>query len=168
MSMIVYLRRASPADMDALLADPDAMDELFFGDPDQEEVDPNRLIDFDQAWHAVHHMLTGSGDATDSPLSIIVDGNPPVGDRGLGYAEYWVISPDRMRAFASALDMLSDDDLAARYDPVAMHADDVYMSDMFLEDGKDGLDDCMRTVPSLRRFAAECVEQGCGAIKSIG
>ena len=72
-----------------------------------------------------------------------------------------------MRAFAEALASLSDEDLIARYDPAAMDAEQVYLSDVFVDEGEDGAKYVMQGIPALRRMAADCVATGRGAIKVL-
>jgi Domain of unknown function (DUF1877) len=161
MGMVIYLRRAGDADLDRLIADPSVFEDFVF----EEAVENLDLIDFDEAWHAVHYLLTGSADDLGHPLGIIIAALPELGADDHGEGGIGLIAPERMRAFADALDGLDDTALARRFDPRAMVKADVYQADTFV--GDDALDYVMQGVPALRRFAAQCRRTGDGAIRVI-
>ena len=72
-----------------------------------------------------------------------------------------------MSAFNDALQRIGDAELEGRYDPAAMAAEDVYLADAFVGEGRDALDYVMRGVPALRGFAASAAARGEGAIRII-
>ncbi len=162
MGMVIYLRRAGAADIDRLIATPTDFEEFVF----EEAVDGADVIDFDKAWDALHFMLTDGG-RTPHPLGLICEALPELGADENGMDGFGVISPERMAAFATALDKLDDATLAARYDPAAFVAADVYLADMFADEGAEALDYIMQGVPALRRFATTCRRTGDGAIRVI-
>ena len=162
MGMVIYLRRASPSELQKARAQPDIVQDFAF-----QTEDPNLIVDFDKAWHALHHLFTGSGDATDSPLSILIDKTAEIGADEHGFGGFWIIEPARMKAFSDALSSLDDAALAAKYDPAAMDREQVYLSDVFVEEGDEALDYVMQGVPALRKFAQNCVQNGDGAIKIL-
>ncbi len=161
MGMVIYLRRASDGDIDRLVADPATFEDFVF----DEGVENLDLIDFDLAWHAVHWLLTGSADDVGHPLGIIIAALPELGADEHGEGGIGLIAPERMRAFADALDGVDDAALARRFDPRAMARADVYIADTL--HGGDAIDYVMRGVPALRQFAAQCRRTGNGAIRVI-
>jgi Domain of unknown function (DUF1877) len=156
MGMVLYVRRLAE---EAIPEDPDEFDEFFF---DEDAEAAGDLIDFDKAWHALHFLLTGSADGTDSPLSLLLGKGEPVGEDG-GYGPPLMVPAAGMRRFHEALAALSDEDLRRRYDPQAMLAADVYLADS-LADEEDGWDYVAQGIPALRRLAERCVQQNSGAI----
>ncbi|KZE11522.1 MULTISPECIES: YfbM family protein [Sphingomonas] len=163
MGMVIYLRRAGQSDLDRLIADPSVFEEFVF----EEAVENLDLVDFDKAWHAVHYLLTGSADDVGHPLGIIIAALPELGADENGEGGIGLISPPMMRAFADALDRLDDATLERRYDPPAMLRADVYLADVFVDEGAEALEYVMQGVPALRRFAANCRATGDGAIRVI-
>ena len=163
MGMVIYLRRASSADISRLRVDP-ADWETFAFEEGQSGVD---LIEFDKAWHALHFMLTGSAGGTGNPLGIIAEDGEMLGTDEHGFGGFSVISPSQMQAFHEALQKLSDSELEGRYDPTTMAREDVYLADLFVDEGAEALEYVMQGVPDLRRFSASVAERGEGAIRII-
>ena len=164
MGMVIYLRRASVADIKVLTADPARVDAFVFeeGDPETD------LVEFDKAWHALHFILTGEAYGSGHPLGIIAGDAPKIESAESGFGEFWVLSPDSIAEFAAALEKIDDRTLAARIDIDAMVAVDIYIADAFAEDDKaEAIEYIMQGVPALRRFAASCREAGDGALRVI-
>lgn len=154
MSMVVYLYRATAAEVTNFAAAPDAVHETIF-----DQSADGRVVDFDKAWHALHFILTGDSGKTDHPLSLLVATDEDlIGTDENGLGGYWQADPARVRAFADALAAISDDELARRYDPAAMVAEYVYLSDLFEEEGEQALPYVMQGVPALRRFADQAAQ----------
>ena len=163
MGMVMYLRRASIADIARLQADPRGVPDFVFDDaaPDQD------LVEFDKAWQALHFMLSGEAYGMGRALGIIAEETPMQSSDGIGSLEYSIVPPERMVTFDAALKALDDGSLAQRYDPAAMAAQDVYLADSFLNEGPEALEYILQGVPALRRFAASCADAGCGAIRVL-
>lgn len=163
MGMVIHLRRASPADVARLTADPTLWESFAFEQGD-EGVD---LIEFDKAWHALHFMLVGAAGNTGDPLGIIVEDSDMFGTDEHGFGGFSVVHPEQIKAFNVALQTISDVELERRYDPAAMVREDVYLADFFADEGAEALEYVMQGVPALRRFAASAAERGDGAIRII-
>ena len=161
----MYLRRATPAEIEGCLAEPAAAESFFFADECEEH--EHKLIEFDKAWQALHFMLTGQAYGAGHPLGIIADETPFVSTGALGSFSFSVITPARLRTFADALAAIDDAELAARYDPQAMVDAEVYQAEDFLDEGSDALDYIMQGVPALRTFAAGCAAAGDGALRVL-
>lgn len=163
MGMVIYLRRSSSADIARFTADGSAWESFAFEQGD-EGVD---LIDFDKAWHALHFMLVGAAGTTGDPLGIIAADSEMYGTDEHGFGGFSVVSPGQMTAFNLALRAISDGELERRFDPAAMVREDVYLADVFVDEGQESLEYVMQGVPALRRFAASVAERGEGALRII-
>lgn len=161
----MYLRRATPAELDGFVREPARAEDFVFPE-DGDNADAG-LIEFDRAWQALHFMLTGNAYGSGHPLGIIADETPFIRTGDIGSFEFSIVTPERMAVFAAALREIDDEALAARYDPAAMMAADVYLADIFLDEGPDALDYVMQGVPALRKFAADCAAAGDGAIRVL-
>lgn len=162
--MVLYLRRASLADIDRFTSDPTGWGKFAF----EEGVAPGDLVDFDKAWDALHFMLSeGHLDDVARPLGVLVRNDVQHGLDSNGFGGFSVISPTEMAAFHTALSALSDEDLLQRYDPEAMAAADVYLADMFVDEGDEAADYIMQGVPALRTLAASCTAAGDGALRIL-
>jgi hypothetical protein len=104
-------------------------------------------------------------------LGIIACRLPELGLDAKGFGGFSVITPAAMKRFAEALEAISDDELALRYDPAAWLANDLYRGDMFVEDDMENSAETrayvMQSVPALRKLASTCAALGEGAIRIL-
>ena len=162
MGMIVYLRQATLAEIEELTRDPSNWEEFAF-----EKVGPGEIIDFDKAWDALNFMLTGTAGPTASPLNILAPTDNLYGADEHGFGGFSVISPSEMKGFNAAMSSLTDEEIAARYKPTEMAVADIYLGDVFAEEGDEALDYIMQGVPDLRSFASRCAANGSGALNIL-
>jgi hypothetical protein len=135
MSMIGNFLAVSKEQLDSLIAHPGSIPAILY--PNGGANLPTGHLDIDKAWHGIHFLLTGSEWEGESPWSWVILGGTPVGpDIGYGPARY--LSPDQVREVAQALANLPRQELANRYDPVAMEATDIYPQ-IWVRDGPEGL-----------------------------
>ncbi|MEG3147004.1 DUF1877 family protein [Sphingomonas sp. RT2P30] len=161
MGMVAYLRPATSEEVAALAADPDLLASFMFEGE-------GGTIDFDKAWHALHFMLTGNSGRTDSPASILAtDDEHLLGTDEFGLGGYWLILPQQVKAFATELAGITDDDLAGRFDPTAMVDQHVYLSDMFAEEGSDALPYIMQGIPALRELTLKAGDEDAYIVGSL-
>src|SRR5688572_12485480 len=114
--------------------------------------------DLDKAWHGIHFLLTGSSDEGKPPLDFLVAGGRPVGDEDVGYGSARVFTAAETRRIADAVKAVSDEQLAARFDPRAMMAKKIY-PDIWDRDPADDdtLGYLMEYVTTLRETLAQAV-----------
>ena len=101
---------------------------------------------------------TGRADPHPAPLSAALFGGEDVGD-DLGYGHSRLLTPDRVRAVAAALESLDEAELRARADPATMERAELYPG---IWGEEEELFDLM-LLPSfqdLRHFYAEAPRQG--------
>ena len=107
MGIVYSLIRVRPETVAALRDNPRGVAEFVYGDPGlyeapsrgllqrlfgKPEPDPRLVparreedeINLDKSWHIVHYLLTGSDNATDSPLNIIADESDRLADIDVG------------------------------------------------------------------------------------
>lgn len=150
-------------DLAGLQSDPQAADHYLF---DQGAYEAGELVDFDKAWHALHFMLTGEADETDHPLSLLPKDPERIGtDNGFGGP--WIFAPERIAGFHAELGKVSDDQIIQRFDPAAKLAANVYLADMFADEGEEAIDYIMQSVPALRTLVNRCANSGSGIIGII-
>ncbi|MEN3747149.1 YfbM family protein [Sphingomonas sp. HF-S3] len=156
MGMVVYLRRLTAEQLKGIQENPEDLERFVFSGEDGTEV-----IDFDKAWHALHFMMTGNAGMTSHPLSVLVaDDRNMIGTDELGLGGYWLLDPQRVDQFARTLEQLSDDDLIKTFDPTRMVADNVYLSEFFVEEAEEALPYIMQGVPRFRAFAEAASRDG--------
>jgi len=161
--MVLCLRGASTEEIAALRGDADAADKFLFNDA---AFDAGEIVDFDKAWNALQFMFTGSGAESDHPLSFFPNNPERVGTDN-GYGGPWIYTPAQVAAFNAALLDLADEQLEARYDPAAMAAADIYLSDVFVDEGLEGLEYVMQGLPQLRALTQRCADTGAGMVGVI-
>ncbi|WP_176595123.1 MULTISPECIES: YfbM family protein [Sphingobium] len=156
MGMVAYLRQASTEEVAAIRKHPSTIDDFLFP-----EIEDGRLVDFDKAWHALHFMLTGEIGSTDHPLNLLVAGDAELfGTDENGFGGFWLAEPDRVSVFASTLSQISDEEIAARYNPERMSAEQIYLSDVFEDEGAEALPYVLQGLPSLRRLVIQASQSG--------
>ena len=79
----------------------------------------------EKSWHSLHYLLTGSAQEVDSPLGNAILGGKEIGP-DLGYGPARFLDAKQVQQVSSALNKLSSDDLARRFDLKAMMAAKVY------------------------------------------
>jgi hypothetical protein len=161
MGMVWIARLANDEIARQLIDNPDsAYDYLnpdVDGDLEMSEPFPIDL-DLDKEWHGVHFLLTDSGEVTDSPLSLVLGNFAELGD-DIGYGPVQYIPAEKVLAFHHALKATPDEEISARFDPVAMQAKMIYLADTFAAEGEEARGFLMERIQQLRDFAktaAEC------------
>ena len=163
MGMVWVARLANDEQAARILSNPDLA--YDFINP-EDYVDHDEIVDLDKEWHATHHLLTGSADACDSPLSLIVGDFEGVGEDN-GYSPAWFIPPAALQSFSVALSDLDRTELGKRFNPDAMVEEQVYIGDAIREEGQEGLGYLLERVAALRSFAARAAAKGSGAFAVI-
>ncbi len=158
MSMIGNFLQLTPAELDALIADPSQVESFIY--PGGEESDAG--IDVDKAWQGLHFLLTGDPWGGAGPLAQVVLGGVEIGeDVGYGPARY--ITADEVRAAAAALGDLSSESFASRYDRAALQANNIY-PDIWDEDGLEYL---AAFFDELRDYFMDAAEKGNAMLKYL-
>jgi hypothetical protein len=116
----------------------------------------HRHLDIGKSWHGIHYLLTGSAAAVAGPLSYAILGGTRILKDGKPISTSY-LSPEQVRALASALDLTSAADLRERFDPNAMKAHAIYPTVIWKENPDDELeillDDFQRLVAFYRTNA---------------
>lgn len=126
MGMVLIGRRLSATDERQVLDDPATAETLLYGDLDDEEDEmPDPELDLDKSWHAIHYLITGTAwDVSEGAGAAILGGDEIGEDNGYGPAR--LLSSDKVRAVAVALDAIDVDTLRSRFDPDALATADIY------------------------------------------
>ena len=163
MGLVWVARLADDAQTAEIMANPDTA--YHFINP-EEDVEDESILDLDKEWHAAHHLLTGTAEPVDGPLSLIVGKFEQIGDDN-GYGPAWFIPASALRAFSEASASLDESELRRRYNPDAMAREKVYIGDMYQEEGEEGFPYLFHRVEALRQFAARATAAGKGAFAVI-
>jgi hypothetical protein len=161
MGMVWVSRLASDFEVARLRRNPDTIFDFVnsaeaYGTGDQ--------IDLEKHWHAIHFLLTGSAGSTESPLSMILGNFEELGP-DFGYGPAWLAPRDLLRGFHAALSSVSQEDLAARYDPDAMVRAQVYIAHSLADEGEEGLQFLLEDIERLRAFATK---GAAGSMNAVG
>jgi hypothetical protein len=117
--------------------------------------------DVDKAWQAIHYLLTGAAEPTDSLLGFLYSGGATIRNTDVGYGEPRAYTSTEVVSIATALSALDRDTLHGRYKPIEMDKQDVYPQ-IWTRDGEEGFDYIWQHFEGLRSFLAEaqCRTQG--------
>ena len=127
MSMIGNFALAPASRIEALLDDPESVQEYLY--PDEaadEDPDPSVHLDVDKAWHGLHYLFTGTAWEGDAPLNFIVSGGEEIGDVDLGYGPGRAFTPAEVKRIDAALQKLDPDELRRRFNPAQMKELKIY------------------------------------------
>lgn len=121
MSMIGNFLQLSSEELEALIADPSAVESFIYPDDEERE----RSIDIDKAWHGIHFLLAGEPWGGDPPLANVVLGGTEIGD-DVGYGPARYLTAAEVQAAASALQDITPDVLRSRYVASELSENDIY------------------------------------------
>jgi len=82
--------------------------------------------DLDKAWHGIHYLLTGTGEGGEQPWAFLMDGGQPAGDIEVGYGPARLFTSEQTRSILDAVELLTVDELRARFHPDDMTAQEIY------------------------------------------
>lgn len=161
MGMVACFSAADAATLDQLKADPYRMEEFLY--PDDGEGEPPHCQDIDKSWHCIHFMLAGSTDVSAEPLSWAILGGEEIGD-DVGYGPARILEPQQVQSIAAALSKIDEATFKAKFNPKAMQAANVYLSEMCVRDGEEAFEYLLENYRILLAFYQSAAARGDGAI----
>jgi hypothetical protein len=161
MSMIVSLRSSPDQLLAALAAEPRRIADELYHRPERSDVIEE--MDLDKAWHGIHFLLNGDSWGGEPPLNFLLAGEP-IGDIDVGYGPARAFRPAEVLEIAKALCATPRAALAARYDPDAMEAEEIYPSGIWLDEGPEALEYVLSYYDALVEFVRRAAEQEKGLI----
>src|SRR2546423_10982644 len=169
MSMILVLAALPDEELERTIADPVRVFDLIEAS-DAEAVDSDDFADLDKAWHGIHYLLTGTAWEGDAPHNTLLAGGTEVPDPDAewGYGPPRCVFAAPTGAFARAVEAITDDELAARFDPADMMAKEIYPNIWDRDPDEDPtLAYLMEYVAVLRGFLAAAAAQNRGFIIAL-
>lgn len=82
-------------------------------------------LDLEKSWHVLHYLLTETAAEASPPFGNAILGGQEIGD-DLGYGSARFLTPEQVRDVSRALNSVSKEDLARRFDLPAMIRANVY------------------------------------------
>jgi Domain of unknown function (DUF1877) len=167
MSMILALVALPDEELEQLAADPARAFDLVDSTYDDESNDTANL---DKAWHGIHYLLTGTAWEGEAPENTLVAGGTelPDPDEEWGYGPPRCVGAVSAAAFARAVEAITDDELAARFDPADMTAKEIYPPILDRDPSEDDtLGYLMEYVAVLRQFLASAAAQNRGFLVAL-
>jgi len=110
--------------------------------------------DVDKAWQAIHYLLTGTAEPTDSLLGFLYSGGTTIKDTDVGYGPPRAYTSAQVASVAAELSALDRDTLYRRYKPKEMDEQDVYPQ-IWARDGEEGFDYAWQHFEGLRSLLTE-------------
>lgn len=135
MGMIASYMRIQEEVLRHLMQHPDEIEDFLW----QEEGD-ELICDIDKAWHGIYFLLTGEAD-WEKPIpsleGLAIFGGTEIGD-DLGYGPARYLWPDEVQHIAKALEAISAEEMASRYNAAEMNQHGLYpLEDEWTEDDRD-------------------------------
>lgn len=156
MSMIGFLLRATPAELEEYMNDSTLLETKMA----EEELDEEKLVDIDKAWDAIIYLLTGEGYATsEHPLrNVIFSGQLVHEEQEMGYGPAHYNTPEQVAELSALLDKINADELRAKYNPADMEEKDIYPS--VWEDDEEIVTYLLDNFESVRAIYADAAQNG--------
>ncbi len=121
MSMICQLYALPDRSAREVITDPSRIRELI-SSLDQ----TGAAVSLEKSWHGLHFALTGSAWDGEPPLNFLATGGEPVGDVDVGYGPARLLMPDQVASLSAALERITDDEFARRFDLGALTKEAIY------------------------------------------
>ena len=147
-----FLLRLTPVTISEV--DPDAPESSY-------EIDPDKTIDIEKAWHGLHFLFTGTSKESTLPASYLLNGGEDVDDEGMARA----LRPKQVKDFAEFLDRMTPEALSKRFEPRRMMELETYPE---IWDRDPGEDDTLQWLLSyfveLKAFVRRTADGGDGLV----
>ena len=175
MSMICRFVAVDADKLEELRDDPEAALDYVYEVGD--EGDPERALDIDKAWHAIHWLLNQTAYEGDGPAAVVIFGSETIGEQGGRGVDSDGMAPDQIVRYITAeqvqevaalLEETSVEDLEERYDPDAMEQAEIYPSGIWEEERAEAFDYVAQFYEELAAFYAAVAERGDAVLSSIG
>ncbi len=129
MGMIANLLRVSAEELTSYLEDSSLLEQKL--DAIYDDEDNETLTDLDKAWEGVLFLFTGESLAnlvvSNHPFSQAIIGNDTLDeDQDLGFGPAQYLLPEKVNELNKYILAISDEELAARYNPEAMNELGIY------------------------------------------
>lgn len=136
--------------------------------PDLDFVEGENVCeDLDKAWQGIHYCLNKTAFEAEPPLDFITVGGSVVGDIEIGIGPARVFNSKQVSAIHQRLATVSEQELAANYDPLDMDDLDIYPN-IWTRDGNEGLDYIIENFKVLKSFIAGCEKNNLGMVVCLG
>ena len=147
-----FLLRLTPITISEV--DPNAPESSF-------EIDPEKTIDIEKAWHGLHFLFTGTSKEATPPACYIWNGGEDVDDEGMARA----LRPTQVKHFAEFLDAVTPETLSKRFEPRRMMELQIYPE---IWDRDPSEDDALQWLLSyfvdLKAFVRRAADNGDGLV----
>ncbi|GAA4040646.1 YfbM family protein [Parerythrobacter jejuensis] len=163
MGMVWVARLADDGEVASIRANPDGAYDFI---QPEEGWETAPIIDLDKEWHAIHFLLTQSAGPTNDPLSLILGDFEEIGEDN-GYGPVFYIPNQSLKAFSNMAKALSESELKKRYDTQAMVEQQIYLGEMYHEEGEEGLNFLTQRLDELKEFAAKAASGDLSAFAVI-
>ena len=148
-----FLLRLTPITITEV--DPDAPESSY-------EIDPEKMIDIEKAWHGLHFLFTGTSDDGTPPACYLQEGGEDIDDEGLVRA----LRPQQVKHFAEFLDEMTPEVLATRFDARRMMKLKIYgeIWDREPARGENALQWLLQAFHEVKRFVKRAADAGDGLV----
>ena len=170
MGIEVSYRRLSTSEFEKLVADPTLADDYFGLNPswDDKRIETyydqlwasDHFLTIDKTWHGLHFLLTGDNSMDTTPIppplgNVVLGGTPTEWEATYGMIRF--LSPLEVKEVSLALEAISEDELAQRYDPNAFLVADIYPSGVWDEEAREEL---LEAFSHVKTFFSDAAREG--------
>jgi hypothetical protein len=163
MSMLACLRAIAADELAQGLKNPTRLECLISLDGEQGL--PDERCYLEQTWQAIHYLLTGNEEDTESPLAAAIYGRNETGLM-LSASPVMYLNPDEVRTSAAALLAINREAIASRYSSKALSRAQIHPNNW--EECPDVPEHLLDDYEALERFYRHAAAEGKAAIILIG
>ena len=155
MSMIGNFLAISPDRLADLIKEPALIESLLYP---EDGPDPEKHLDIDKSWHAIHYVLNGSTWEGEGPLALAVLGGEEI-EEDIGYGPARYLDTDQVKAVAASLSFISAQEFSAKFNLAALDAAEIYPQG-WNDTGPEALEYVMHHYSLLSSFYRAAAERG--------
>ncbi|WP_224361256.1 YfbM family protein [Hyalangium versicolor] len=171
MEMLCTLRSATESQRQALLKEPERMQDFLDDEEDFGDSDGAKFLELDigETWHGLQYLLTETAWEGAAPLDFLVRGGEDVGDIPSDEGTARVFKPAEVKKLSEALQGLSQATLRQRFDPAKLQQLDIYPG-LWDEpaDDTDPLEELISYFAELKKFVSHVAQRGHSLLVHIG
>jgi hypothetical protein len=158
MSISGYILKITAAQLRELLDAPYMIEDVIRVDDVEPSPDALPIGPSGQDWHVMHFLLTGKARGASGPLANVILGGVPIGD-DVGDGQTYYLTPEEVKATASALERISPAVLARRFNADALVSEEIYPVACW-QDCREMPDYLIEAYEGLRNYYREAAANG--------
>lgn len=163
MGMIYVLKQASEQKIDALMSDPESLED-FFEEESEDDDQSQTEEDLDKSWHGLHFLFTGKEEGGEWPSSFLLAYREIIPESDTGYGDTQILRPNDVKDVRTFLESLDTETLRSRFDGSKMQQLGIYPT---VWDNEEEINWLLDYFESLKSFIDKSAKSDSGLVLSL-